>query len=31
MAKLRQVGYDQSFLTVEQGVKAYLDALAASP
>jgi ADP-L-glycero-D-manno-heptose 6-epimerase len=31
MAKLRDVGCDQSFLTVEEGVKAYLDAHAPSP
>jgi ADP-L-glycero-D-manno-heptose 6-epimerase len=28
MSQLRQVGYDQPFLSVEQGVKAYLDELA---
>lgn len=28
MSQLRQVGYDQPFLSVEQGVKAYLDDLA---
>ncbi len=31
MAKLRQAGCEQSFRTVEEGVKAYLDALAPSP
>lgn len=31
MAKLRQAGYQAPFLTVEQGVKQYLDALAATP
>jgi ADP-L-glycero-D-manno-heptose 6-epimerase len=30
MAKLHQAGYRGSFLTVEQGVKEYLDALAAT-
>jgi hypothetical protein len=28
MSLLRQAGYDQPFLSVEQGVKAYLDELA---
>ena len=31
MSKIRQAGCDQPFLTVQQGVKEYLDALAASP
>ena len=31
LGRLRQAGYQESFLTVEQGVKEYLDALAHTP